>query len=96
MPESSVSFTFIYILYFYLCKLSVAETKCGRFARKSIRPKAFARILVDSPDDILTLYKKVKIPYSYPWIPHVQSLSFHAYSLFSGLKNDKYALGEST
>ena len=62
MPESSVSFTFIYILYFYLCKLSVAETKCGRFARKSIRPKAFARILVDSPDDILTLYKKVKIP----------------------------------
>ena len=27
-------------------------TKCGRFVRKSIRPTAFARTLVDSPDDI--------------------------------------------
>ena len=34
--------------------------------------------------------------FSYPWIPHVRSLSFYACSLFSGLKNDKYASGEST
>ena len=30
------------------------------------------------------------------WIQHVQSLSFHPYSFFKGLKNDKYASGEST
>ena len=36
------------------------------------------------------------VNFSYFWIPHVQSLSFHAYSLFSGLKNDKCASGEST
>ena len=65
---------------------------------------------VDSPDGVRreisrfarwhsTLYNMVNIPsevFSYPWIPHVRSLSFYAYSLFSGLKNDKYASGEST
>ena len=31
-----------------------------------------------------------------PWIPQVQSLSFHAYSFLSGLKNEKYKSSEST
>ena len=56
--------------------------------------------LVDSPDDIqhsTTWWTYLSRCYfSYPWIPHVRSLSFYAYSLFSGLKNDKYASGEST
>ena len=63
-------------------------------------PTAFARKLVDSPDDIQhsttwSTYQS-RCYFSYPWIPHVRSLSFYAYSLFSGLKNDKYASGEST
>ena len=37
-------------------------TKCGRFERKSIRPTAFARTLVDSPDDIQHFYDMVKMP----------------------------------
>ena len=62
----------------------------GRFARKSIRPTAFARTLVDSPDDIkhsTTWWTYLSRYYfSYSWFAHVQSLSFHAFPLFSGLK----------
>ena len=66
----------------------------------SFRPTAFARTSVDSPDDIQhsttcwTYHSRCY--FSHPWIPHVRSLSFHACSLFSGLKNNKYASGEST
>ena len=58
----------------------------GRFARKSIRPTAFARTLVDSPDgiqDSTTSWTYLsKCYFSYPWIPHAQSLSSHAVSFF--------------
>ena len=69
---------------------------CCRFARKSIHLTAFAMTLVDSPDDeqhSTTRWTYLSRCYfSYPWIPHVQSL----YSLLKGLKNDRYASGEST
>jgi len=71
-----------------LCLNPVKPLNCGRFARKSIHTTAFART---------TWWIYLSRSYfSYPWIPHVRSLSFYAYSLFSGLKNDKYASGEST
>ena len=56
--------------------------------------------LVDSPHDIQhsTTWRThlQRCYFSCPWIPHLQSLSFHACSLYSGLKNEKYASGEST
>ena len=78
-----------------LCLNPVKLLNCGRFARRRSPAK-----LVDSPDDIqhsTTWWTYLSRCYfSYHWIPHVRSLSFYAYSLFSGLKNDKYASGEST
>ena len=79
---------------------SVKETKklkvnCGRFARrrspglKSIRPMTYNTLQHGEHTDRKCYFSK-------SWISHVQSLSFHAYSFFSGLKNDKYTLGEST
>ena len=69
--------------------------KCGRFARLrspghwSIRPMTY--------NTSTTWWKCLyRCYFSDPWIPHVQSLSFHAYSLFSGLNNDKCASSEST
>ena len=50
---------------------------------RSFRPTAFARTLVNSPDDMrhsTTWWTYLlRCYFSYPWIPHVQALSFHAY-----------------
>ena len=65
----------------------------GRWTREELRsfcPTAFARTLVDSLDDIqhsTTWWTYLSRCYfSYPSIPNVQSLSFHAFSLFVWLK----------
>ena len=69
-----------------LCLNPVKPLNCGRFAGKLIRLTAFARKWVDSPDDLqhsTTWWTYQSRCYlSYPWIPHVKSLSFYAYSLF--------------
>ena len=65
----------------------------GRWTREELRsfcPTAFARTLVDSLDDIQhsTAWWTYlsRCYFSYPGIPNVQSLSFHAFSLFVWLK----------
>ena len=66
--------------------LFVALVNFGRLARKAIRPTAFARTLVDSPDDIQhsTTWRTdlSRCYFSYLWISRVQSLSFHAFPFF--------------
>ena len=82
-PLIDIKYTFrTYRSYCLLSRIAVVSPDSVRQDR-----------LVDSPDDIQhpTTWWTYLPKYSYPWIPHVQSLSFHAHSLFSGLKNDKYA-----
>ena len=70
---------------------------CSCFAQKWIRPTAFAKTLVDSLDDIqqsTTWWTPLSRCYfSYLWFRHVQSLSFHGYSLFFRLKERQICFG---
>ena len=70
------------------------------FRLKTIRPRVFVRTRVCSPYDIqhsTTWWTYLSRGYfSYPWISHMQSLSFHGYSLFSSLQYDKCPSGELT
>ena len=88
-----------------------SNTKQGGWARLYVSNEQTNRIAVVSLDGVspglksirpinTTIYKhgahnQQRCYFSYVWIPHVQTLSFHVcFRLFSDLKNDNYKSGE--